>query len=101
MTVQAVRDHLNNKQKMVRKGTIYNTSTGLGRHLINLGVVVEYKEAPRVEKVEFVTKPERNLSSKPENLGWHELRGLAKELGVFSPKLNKDDLIKAINDSRK
>lgn len=100
MKVEAVRDHLNNKHKLIKKGTIYDTNEGHGRYLISVGVVREYVEAPKVEKAEFKTKPEA-YGNNPESLGWHELRGLAKEIGVFSPKMNKDELIAAINEARK
>lgn len=98
MTVRAIRDHLNNRGKRIRKGTIYQTPGSHGRYLISIGLVEEYKESPRIEKSEFITKPERiEVKKDAASLGWHELRAFAKELGVFSKELNKEELIDRCN----
>ena len=97
MTVKAIKDHLNNRGYRIRKGTIYDTPNSHARYLISIGLVEKYEESPRIEKDEFVTKPERISENKPELLGWHELRKYAKDLGVFSKDLNKDQLIEACN----
>lgn len=97
MKVQAIKDHLNNRGERVTKHTIYNAPLPYAKWLISIGLVREHKESPRIEKADFVTKPERIEAKKPEQMGWHELRAYAKELEVFSKDLNKEELIEKCN----
>lgn len=82
---------MNFNGKMTSKGQILNVSEFYGRKWINLKLVREYKESPKI-----VRKPEHGFEPT-----WSELRAEAMEKGVFKVGMKKDDIKKALNDLRK
>lgn len=90
MHIQTIRDHLDRKHNMRKRGDVYEVSDVHGHYMISLGVVRQYVPARREE-----INPKTDIYY-PE-MKWADLKKKAKDAGLFRVGMNKEQVIKALN----